>query len=444
MSLSKRIKFKTREDFLEWIQELIRLTSRMGATGGYVEDVEDAFASLANVGLETFGYLGRDFQFLIGRIRGTGQEIASLNDFIESQKEQGLKGYIDYLAAGFSDTAIPMFEEMKAWQDKIADNDTLIKGIKGWETTMIAFGNASEQVLQSDLDKFTKGALDGFNELINATDEAGNSIFTQEEAYRLLAPQLGTILQKAGDYGLTIDENTQSLIENARQHGINIEATKGPQERMIELMERMVEILEYQMPKAWAGAALTAQSSLRGMGVDLEGLRGPIGSVIDDVHEIGAAMQDVDKIWGDAISGNTMVKELKDKLQPAIWGVHADVFKIGSAMQSADNVFSASSLKMQKRIIDISTQTRPVSFSNAPLQNIANRTISSPQTAGIQPAGSTGLTPSGNINRIDRVQFNFQTLDSSGVEEFTFRVLAPLLENFARTGNFTIPKEAVV
>ncbi len=77
---------------------------------------------------------------------------------------------------------------------------------------MSALGDSAYFTLD-DFTNFSNKALSQFDQLINAGA-------TERQALMMLEPQLQNLIKYADAYNLTLDDQTKSLIEQARNEGI--------------------------------------------------------------------------------------------------------------------------------------------------------------------------------------------------------------------------------
>lgn len=122
--------------------------------------------------------------------------------------------------------------------DFIAENEDLASAIG-------AVGDILDSVFESGIYNIeqlqsmihTVGA--DLNDMFNQVIAAGG---TQEQAWAMVIPTLNDLIYYANEYGLTIDENTQKLIDAAREQGYLSEIQVPPMEKLVEIMEVMLDM----------------------------------------------------------------------------------------------------------------------------------------------------------------------------------------------------------
>lgn len=179
---------------------------------------------------------------IIREMNNQGMKIAEIQEYVDAKMKSGLEGYERYLAGGFSDTTIGVFEELIRYQKKVADNQALVDGVKGFEDALMGLSSVTE-LSEQQFDKFEDIASDALKSL-----EAQG--FTSEEALKMLAPSLSRLIYLQNEFGLTIDDSTQAMIDQAKEAGISLEKQLTPQEEMRDMMKQLVDIFGKAFPAA--------------------------------------------------------------------------------------------------------------------------------------------------------------------------------------------------
>jgi len=143
----------------------------------------------------------------------------------------------------------------------------------------------------------------------------------QEMALRLISPALEDLIKYSESYGYQIDENTQALIDQAREEGVLAEEKHTDQEVTNRLLLSIAE--------AW-GAHIPA--GLRKFGEEFDasmaGVQGKTREFQDSLSDVEGrfngsltgAVQDFDAAYTDAMTGNSIVTET-DKWSSSLSGV---------------------------------------------------------------------------------------------------------------------------
>lgn len=261
---------------------------------------------------ETGGLWSDAFKDIIQRARDTGEEFAALNAAIEAQvdklataTESLLKGPIDSQVEfdRLSRVALSTFNTIFAQTGSVSEAWRAVSGSVGSLSSQLQkvgeetgfVGNAALDVLL-DYEKFAgqnaellnsasalneilvaqanlgiltadsfadlqAQAVGTYQEIFNAAVRAG---FGQEEAQRLaleqMRPMLETIARLHDEGKVSIDEETQALINQAREQGVIAETTKSEHQQVIDtLREGFTALLTGELPAHWrtmADAAL--------------------------------------------------------------------------------------------------------------------------------------------------------------------------------------------
>tara|TARA_R110000824_G_scaffold129174_3_gene290366 strand:- start:103 stop:3444 length:3342 start_codon:yes stop_codon:yes gene_type:complete len=124
----------------------------------------------------------------------------ALDAIIEAQKELGIE--TDNVA----------LKELQSFQDRIKNNGTLVAGVEALDATMLALSRTGS------LNAETLGAME--RQGSRMYDKLIAKGFTQEQAVLMMGPALKTIMEAHQKLGIPVDENTQRLIDQAKEAGL--------------------------------------------------------------------------------------------------------------------------------------------------------------------------------------------------------------------------------
>lgn len=163
--------------------------------------------------------------------------------FWATVKEKGIIGAAD----AFKDSFAGLSEKLKAGGFDVsaifgpiealmglAANETFrgaAEGAQGLKEALEGVANAGYLTAQA-FAAFGQQAVSAYNQAL-----AGGA--TTEQGLQTIAPLLGSIISASRNYGFTIDENTQALIDQAKAAGISFPLE--PLERVANLLELMAE-----------------------------------------------------------------------------------------------------------------------------------------------------------------------------------------------------------
>lgn len=151
-----------------------------------------------------------------------------------------------------------LFTELAKFRTLIKDNEELVKSVEGFNTLLGATAELGE-ISQNQLSSFAREAGREFKKLT----EAG---FSENQALQMMAPSLKILEENALRYGHTLDKNTQSLIDQAREAGA-FDEMADPMDTLLQVMMKIGEVLGADMSEfnnlgaaAAAGASEAADS----------------------------------------------------------------------------------------------------------------------------------------------------------------------------------------
>lgn len=215
------------------------------------KEIGDAFTQLI-AKAKILGTEGsREMLNMFSDLGGRGLAVDEIQEYILQSITAGLDGYkavkeaiagSEAAAAAFGSLQIGIYDEMLVYQQKIADNQMLIDGIKGASEALRGL-SATTQISEQDYQAFEDTAANAYNQLILQG-------FTGKEALQQLAPMLGKLSFLQGEFGYAIDETTLSLIQQAKDAGISMEGVTDPQQQMVDLMGELVDIFKNAFPSA--------------------------------------------------------------------------------------------------------------------------------------------------------------------------------------------------
>lgn len=119
-------------------------------------------------------------------------------------------------------------------------NIGVVDAIRSALEALASIGPPSAETWQASLAE----VVNQYNQILAA---GGN----HQMALASIAPMLSTIVQIAQQYGLQIDENTQKLIDEARQNGLLQDQQLSMQNIMIEGFAAIIQALGGEIPAAW-------------------------------------------------------------------------------------------------------------------------------------------------------------------------------------------------
>jgi TP901 family phage tail tape measure protein len=222
----------------------------------------DAFTALISqaqaLGTEGSASLIAFFEDLAGR----GIQVAEVNAYIAEQLGRGFEGYKNMKAAieesqdaqeAFGTLSIGIFEEMLSYEKKVGENQELVNSITGATQALEGLSNA-QRLTENQYDQFSAAAVTAYDKLIDQG-------FTSTESLKTMGPYLQRLQMLHEQYGFTVDDNTQKILDQAKQEGIVIENKKSEQREIIDLLGIIAKQLGADIPGALDTTAKAATNA---------------------------------------------------------------------------------------------------------------------------------------------------------------------------------------
>jgi uncharacterized coiled-coil protein SlyX len=269
----------------EWQKKLDETKAQLEKITAPIRSISDEW-SKAMSKVDSDSRLGS--KALIGLIQQNeryGNRVKEINDFVKSQLQSGLEGYqkmkgaidlrgiskeladakakVDELASGekagggehkdavknltaiqkkydeialaaeiFGDKNIKVFAQMNQLQDRVAKNQNLVDAIKGWGEQFLSLSSV-QKLSKEEFSDFSKVATSSFDALIKQG-------FNSREALQIIGPQLEQLSFLQKQFGFSVDDSTQKLIDQASEKGIINENFKDDLAIMTEGFEGVI------------------------------------------------------------------------------------------------------------------------------------------------------------------------------------------------------------
>jgi hypothetical protein len=191
-------RFGTSAETIKFVGEQAKLTSQgiaaIAASGVKTKDELEDLGTIAVASFESAMAAGMSFT---EAVKAHGP---ALDAIIDAQKELGIE----------SDNAA--VKELAHFQDRIRNNKGLVTAVEALDDTMLALSRTGS------LNAETLGAME--RQGIRMYDKLIEKGFSQEQAVLMMGPALKTIMEAHEKLGIPVDENTQKLIDQAKEAGI--------------------------------------------------------------------------------------------------------------------------------------------------------------------------------------------------------------------------------
>lgn len=210
------------------------------------------------------------------------------------------------------------FASLYDLQTKMAGNETLIKGVEGLGQALRGMGDSMLYMSDETFANFESQATKSFKKLRIAG-------FDQEQSLKVIAPLLHDLQSYAKEYGFSLDDGTQKLINQAHEAGALRERQKSDTEKLIEVnehlaivMDRMADSLE-NIGKVSPFAALADEASaleqqtarMKHYRFKTRGLAGDIEAKEKEIHDLELAAHYAKTTAPDTVAGYLADAELK-------------------------------------------------------------------------------------------------------------------------------------
>jgi|TARA_R110000824_G_scaffold260399_1_gene449048 TP901 family phage tail tape measure protein len=185
---------QTLERYEELAREKIELDEKLNKLASLSQEELEDLGTIAVASFESALAAGMSFT---EAVEAHGP---ALDAIIDAQKELGIE----------SDNAA--IKELSHFQDRIRNNKGLVAGVEALDDTMLALSRTGS------LNAETLGAME--RQGSRMYDKLIEKGFTQEQAVLMMGPALKTIMEAHEKLGIPVDENTQRLIDQAKEAGV--------------------------------------------------------------------------------------------------------------------------------------------------------------------------------------------------------------------------------
>ena len=214
--------------------------------GAAIASSQDDFDRISRIALATFNAQRANGRSVVEAIDAIGDAIDGLD--------------ASYQAFGF--TSSTAFEQLSRWRGLASANRPLLESVAGLNDLMMALANLGSLDADTFRDMQAQG-LDAFAQL----QAAG---FTQQESLAQMAPALQTIIDLHNSRGLAIDEETQKLIDQAREQGLLKDEQISTNDVLMQGFRAIIEALHGEVPDAFRTMAERAKDEFKKVKGDAE------------------------------------------------------------------------------------------------------------------------------------------------------------------------------
>lgn len=259
-------------------------------------------------------------------------------EYAETQKElAGLETQwtqLEGVISVFGDAIIPVYDEILQFRQNVADNQVIVDSIKEWETSFLSLSNTT-RLTEQEFDLFENKVQSSFDLLITQG-------FSSEQALQVIAPQLERLILLNKDYGLTLDEGTQKLIEEARAANLVAEEQQSANSimeagfgRVVDALHLVAKGLGVEIPEAANTMAERVRGAAGNMRTSMSQVTTGVGVTVDQVQRLGDEIVRTDQRWVNAVTGNTMTTAIQE-LNTDVLDTTQSTTNLGNVIQDVD------------------------------------------------------------------------------------------------------------
>lgn len=238
----------------------------------------------------------------------------------------------------FGNTTIGVFEDMLAFENRVAENQQLVTAVESWGQSMIKFTDVN-RITQDQFDGFAESAVNGFNQLIAQG-------FTSTEALKIMGPQLQRLAFLESEFGHQVDEATRGLINQGIESGDVTTDMRSQQEIMNDGIREMtdgiwelVRVMGGNLPAAVDGATNSFVSGAGRMRGAISDVGQSVGEVVDAVGVMEDKIVEADKTWVKATVGNT-IKTANEQVRDSVQEIIDKVITFGGMAPALDSEYT--------------------------------------------------------------------------------------------------------
>lgn len=258
---------------------------------------------------------------------------------------------LNWIAQTAKQSGLEVSEGLKAMTnmaDFINQNQELTQRIESTRQMMEGLAN-TDFFNETDFNMFLTQTKNQYQEILALTGD-------EEMALRLISPILQDIIKYSGSYNLSIDEETQAIINLAAEHKVLGQEEKSHYEITNEILLAIAEALGAKIPEGLRECVRATRESVGDMTGEFGKLQGSIGNTVGDIDRVSRSMVSLDDVTKNVISGNTIILEW-EKWRKTISETDTDIASIPKTMRMLDTEFTDSSVYLQTIFAEFQRQT---------------------------------------------------------------------------------------
>lgn len=295
------------------------------------------------------------------------QDVASNWEFLQSStmatisslKEQGysyveivsmMKGELTNIGDLAQQAGLEVSEglqEMTNMAAFISQNEELAKRIEATKTLMEGLAD-TDFMHESDFNSFLAQTATQYQEILSLTGD-------ETMALRMVSPILSDITKYAESYKFAIDDNTMAMIEQARQQGLLQEDAKSGQEKILDVLISIGDVLGAKIPGYLRDLSTDVADNVGKMKGQFTGLNSTISSTQGAVASVGDEIERTNDRWDDAMERHSMIPQTA-LLNSTLVETNQQIASIGNSVITADSIVSSSTMRMKDSVASIQVE----------------------------------------------------------------------------------------
>lgn len=333
LPMADELNMKSSRAFLDLIRNAKDLGLEVKEISDYISGLMTEYAghwktytdTIETITTENIGFIEMSTMAMFNALQAEGESIINII--------RGMAPELANLAAMIETSGLDVSESLKKILDLstfIEQNKDLANQIDATVGMMQALGD-STYLTGSDFDTFTAEVKRQFDEIIARTGD-------QELALRLMAPSFESLIKYAESYGYTIGADTQAIIDMGVEAGLVNADQIDYQERQIQLLEQIVELLGGEIPREYDRLSREVGNSTDRMRRDTEEWTDSLVDVGNQMSTLEDSIYDLDKVYSDKMTGHSIVTDT-EKWNAILKGVDESIWKIGGSVKMLDNEY---------------------------------------------------------------------------------------------------------
>jgi hypothetical protein len=239
-----------------------------GILGSFAKDTEALVKQSATMSADDIATATGDMQTRFDRLSrvtlttfntmiAQGHSSAEAIDALAGPMGALIKSHDDLHLAGNG-----AYDELARLHTLISNNKPLLESMAGTNEMMVALGNLGSKDQQAFADLRAEG-LNTFKQMTAAG-------FTQQEAEQQMKPLLESIIKLHDERGIAIDDETQAMINQAREDGVLRDQEQSTNSILQQGLGAIIKAVGGDLPAAWKKAA-DASDDMKNRGTNAAG-----------------------------------------------------------------------------------------------------------------------------------------------------------------------------